>query len=191
MKRRPAIPVLFMLGGTLLLEACAPPPPPVMKRPPAEPAPVAQEIPPASDGIHDVESLGTALLQNPVEAMANFPRDRRGQVDWSKALAQKLIEPRADLSGEGKMEVMDLNIIMRGTRSMPYVRFPHKAHTEWLDCGNCHPAIFVPSAGANPMDMGQVLGGEYCGICHDRVAFSLFVCERCHSVPHGDVKKWW
>lgn len=189
MKSRPALSVLSLFGGLFLLEACAPPPPPVVKRPP--PPPEVQEISPAADGLHDVESPGTALLQDPVAAMAGFPRDRRGQVDWNKALAQKLIEPRADLSGEGKMEVMDLNIIMRGTRSMPYVRFSHKAHTEWLDCSNCHPAIFEPRAGANPMDMGQILGGEYCGICHDRVAFSLFTCERCHSVPHGDVKKWW
>ena len=75
---------------------------------------------------------------------------------------------------------------------MPWVRFPHKPHTKWLACSNCHPAIFLPQEGANDISMNKVLRGEYCGVCHDKVAFSLFVCERCHSVPHeGSGKKWW
>ena len=67
---------------------------------------------------------------------------------------------------------------------MPWVRFPHLAHTRWLDCSNCHPAIFLPQKGANKVNMDAIIGGEYCGRCHDKVAFALWTCERCHSVQH-------
>jgi len=33
---------------------------------------------------------------------------------------------------------------------MDHVRFPHKAHTQWLTCSNCHPQIFIPKLGATP-----------------------------------------
>ena len=103
-----------------------------------------------------------------------------------------LVEPRADLLGESKMSVLNLDIIMKNTQNMPWVKFPHDRHTKWLDCANCHPAIFIPKQGANPITMNKVLRGEYCGVCHDKVAFALFTCERCHSVPHeGSGPKWW
>jgi c(7)-type cytochrome triheme protein len=87
---------------------------------------------------------------------------------------------------------MDLDIVMKNTQFMPWVRFPHLQHTKWLACENCHPKIFVPQEHANPISMNKVLRGEYCGVCHDKVAFALFVCERCHSVPHeGSGPAWW
>lgn len=147
---------------------------------------------PRNDGIHDPENNAIDILQSPTEALKDFPRDRRQQVDWALALEQGLIEPRADLTGESKMSVMDLDIIMKNTQSMPWVKFPHDRHTKWLDCANCHPAIFIPKQGANPITMNKVLRGEFCGVCHDKVAFALFTCERCHSVPHeGSGPKWW
>lgn len=87
---------------------------------------------------------------------------------------------------------MDFDIIMKNTMQMPWVRFPHKPHTQWLACSNCHPKIFIPREHANPISMTKVLRGQYCGVCHDKVAFSLFMCERCHSVPHEDSPPpWW
>jgi c(7)-type cytochrome triheme protein len=87
---------------------------------------------------------------------------------------------------------MDMDIIMTNTAYMPHVRFPHLAHTQWLDCSNCHPKIFVPEKGANPVHMNAIFRGEFCGRCHDKVSFSLFICERCHSVVHeGSGPKWW
>jgi c(7)-type cytochrome triheme protein len=75
---------------------------------------------------------------------------------------------------------------------MPYVKFPHNSHTEWLACSNCHDKLFIPKAGANPITMEKIFRGEYCGTCHDRIAFITHTsCERCHSVPHGDTKAWW
>lgn len=147
---------------------------------------------PQSDKIHDVQNNAIVTLQDPVAALHDFPRDRRMQVDWVKALDQGLIEPRADLLGKSQMTTLDKDIVFKNTQFMPWVRFPHIAHTKWLACENCHPKIFIPQQGANPISMNKVLRGEYCGVCHDKVAFSLFICERCHSVPHaGSGPKWW
>lgn len=144
------------------------------------------------DGIHDPDNNAIDILQEPGDAMQAFPRDRRQQVDWSQALEKGLVEPRADLLGKSKMPVMDLDIIMKNTQNMPWVTFPHDRHTKWLACDNCHPAIFQPKEGANPITMNKVLRGEYCGVCHDKVAFALFTCERCHNIPHeGSGPKWW
>ena len=144
------------------------------------------------DGIHDPSNEALASLQQPGEAMANFPADRRGGVNWAKAIQDGIINPRASLDGKEEMRVMDLDIIFTDTGEMPYVRFPHLDHTRWLDCSNCHPAIFVPQKGGNPqIGMDAVLSGRYCGVCHGKVAFPMWTCERCHSVPHGEVKAWW
>lgn len=147
---------------------------------------------PRNDGIHDTFNDAIVILQNPAAAMKDFPRDRRHQVDWVQALAQGHIEPRADLLGKGEMTELDLDILMKNTQSMPWVLFPHDRHTKWLACSNCHPAIFEAKEHANPISMNKVLRGEYCGVCHDKVAFALFTCERCHSVTHKDSgPKWW
>ncbi len=144
-----------------------------------------------NDGVHDTENNAFMTLQDPTVALEGFPLDRRLQVNWVKALEMGLIEPRADLQGKSEMLVMDMDILMTNTKDMPYVRFPHLQHTKWLDCSNCHPKIFIPRENANDISMNKVLRGEYCGVCHDKVAFALFTCERCHSVPHAGSGKWW
>jgi len=147
---------------------------------------------PRNDEIHDTVNDAIAILQDPSKAMHDFPRDRRDQVDWVQALEQGFIEPRANLKGDLDMITMDLDIVMKNTQFMPWVRFPHLAHTKWLHCSNCHPAIFIPQEHANAISMNKVLRGKYCGVCHDKVAFAIFICERCHSVPHaGSGPKWW
>lgn len=143
------------------------------------------------DGQHDTSNDALAVLQDPTVALKDFPLDRRQQVNWVQALDQGLIQPRPSLTGSGEMLVMDMDILFTNTQDMPYVRFPHLQHTRWLDCSNCHPKIFIPRRGANPVSMNKVLRGEFCGVCHDKVAFSLFICERCHSVPHAGSGKWW
>lgn len=143
------------------------------------------------DGQHDESNDALAVLQDPTDALKGFPVDRRQQVNWVKTLDEGLIEPRASLDGNGEMLVMDMDILFTNTQDMPHVRFPHLQHTRWLDCSNCHPKIFIPRRGANPVSMNKVLSGQFCGVCHDKVAFSLFICERCHSVPHATSGKWW
>ena len=140
-------------------------------------------LPPAEDGIHDSENGGTFMLQKPKEAFESLSSSKSGnRVDWVKALANKEISPRYDqFSDEVKPIVMDLNIIREVKGSMPDVVYPHKEHTEWLDCSNCHPAIFIPQKGANQISMASILLGKKCGVCHGKVAFPVSECRRCHS----------
>ncbi|GIL07030.1 MAG: hypothetical protein BroJett031_35500 [Betaproteobacteria bacterium] len=145
--------------------------------------PGKRNLPPAQDGIHDPTNDGTLQLQAPLDAYAALPRSASGnQVDWVKALQEKRIAPRADrVDPKAEMTVMDLNIVREVKGSMPDVLFPHKQHTEWLDCANCHPAIFVPQKGANQISMAAILLGQKCGVCHGRVAFPVSECRSCHQ----------
>ncbi|WP_170165101.1 DUF1566 domain-containing protein [Inmirania thermothiophila] len=147
---------------------------------------------PADDGIHDPTNPDLGLLQRPEEAFAPLPKDRTGAPDWAAALRQGVIRPRAALTDGEAVEVRDDVILMKDTRQMPWVAFPHDIHSRWLACANCHDAIFVARKGANDLRMDEILRGEQCGRCHGKVAFSPFVCERCHSVPHeGSPRPWW
>jgi len=148
-------------------------------------------LPPAEDGIHDPEGEGAALLQAPREAFVNLPKDKAGNyVNWVRALEEGKISPRFDrLDPKAEPVVMNLDIVREVKGSMPDVVYPHKQHTEWLDCSNCHPAIFQPQKGANQISMAAILLGEKCGVCHGKVAFpvSAQTCRRCHSKPKGKV----
>ncbi len=144
------------------------------------------------DGLHDLNNESLNALQNPEEAMRDFPADRRGAINWVQAIDDGLINPRQSLEGDENMNFMDMDIMLKNTDEMPWVRFPHLAHTRWLDCSNCHPAIFLPQQGANKISMDAIIAGKYCGRCHDKVAFPLWTCERCHSVPHeNSPAAWW
>ncbi len=139
--------------------------------------------PPAKDGIHDPANEGTLVLQHPKEAFAAMPKGNSGnRVDWVKALESGAVQPRYDLYDPTKQPVvLDLNIVREVKGSMPDVVYPHKQHTEWLDCSNCHPAIFIPKKGANNISMASILLGEKCGVCHGKVAFPVAECRKCHS----------
>lgn len=140
-------------------------------------------LPPAEDGIHDPDNEGTHMLQPPRVAFEFLTKGKSGnRVDWVKSLENDEIAPRFDrLSDEAKPIIMDLNIIREVKGSMPDVVYPHKQHTEWLDCSNCHPAIFIPQKGANQISMASILLGQKCGVCHGKVAFPVSECRRCHS----------
>lgn len=123
-------------------------------------------------------------LQRIEEATRHLPYDANGFPDWMRALKSGLIKPRSNLHGNENMDVLDLDIIMRNTKEMPFVKFPHRSHTEWLTCSNCHPAPFPAKAGGTEIRMINIFRGQYCGKCHDRVAFiTFFSCDRCHSQP--------
>ena len=149
--------------------------------------PSKRNPPPAKDGIHDPEGPGAESLQPPKEAFGAMPKGKSGNyVDWVQALQDAKIAPRFDrLDPEAKPILMDLNIVREVKGSMPNVVYPHKQHTEWLDCSNCHPAIFIPQKGANQISMAAILLGEKCGVCHGKVAFPVSECRRCHSQPKG------
>lgn len=139
---------------------------------------------PSHDEHYDRTSPAGATLQRATEALHGFPVDRIGQIDWVAALRRGLIDPRAERERKGDMPRYESDIIMKRTREMPWVRFRHDTHVEWLACSNCHDRIFRASRGSNDIDMTSIFRGRDCGVCHDRIAFSVHVCERCHSVDH-------
>lgn len=142
-----------------------------------------RNLPPAEDGIHDPANDGTHALQPPLAAFGQMPKANNGnRVDWVKALNENAIKPRFDRNDPTvNAMVMDLNIVREVKGSMPDVVYPHKQHTQWLDCSNCHPAIFIPQKGANQISMAAILLGQKCGVCHGKVAFPISDCRRCHS----------
>ncbi|OWW19503.1 hypothetical protein AYR66_08240 [Noviherbaspirillum denitrificans] len=141
---------------------------------------------------YDPRNPDHATLQKGEEMRTQLPLDKRGAVDWMAALRSGAIKPRTDLTNSKPHQVLNLDIILKNTKEMPWVRFPHNSHTEWLACSNCHDSIFVPKAGANEISMEKIFRGQFCGVCHDRVAFVTHnSCERCHSVPHANSKQWW
>jgi len=140
----------------------------------------------AEDGLHDPTSPAIGVLQEPATALSLLPPDTTGnKVSWIRALREHYIEPRTNILPETKIEVLDMDIIMDKTGELPLVKFPHKPHTEWLDCNNCHDKIFIEKVDANPINMFAILSGEYCGQCHGAVAFPLTECNRCHSVARS------
>lgn len=140
----------------------------------------------AEDGLHDPASPAIGVLQEPAEALSLLPPDTAGnRVSWVRALRERYIAPRTNIFPETNIEILDMDIIMDQTGELPLVLFPHKPHTEWLDCANCHDRIFVEKVDANPINMFAILSGEYCGQCHGAVSFPLTECNRCHSVPRS------
>lgn len=136
-----------------------------------------------NDGLHDPSGPAVHLLQEPASALSLLPPDMVGnKVSWVRALREQYIEPRTNIYPETEIRVLDMDIIMDRTGEMPLVLFPHRPHTEWLDCKNCHDEIFIEKVDANPINMFAILSGRYCGRCHGAVAFPLTECNRCHSV---------
>ena len=137
-----------------------------------------------NDGIHDPASTALKVLQSPKTAFKPLPGSPAGNyVDWSKAISNKKITPRNHHEkGDDQVLPMNLDIVMQVKGSMPDVSFPHKAHTQWLECNNCHTDIFIPQKGANRMSMLEIMLGQKCGVCHGSVAFPVTECRRCHSV---------
>lgn len=145
-------------------------------------------VPVSEDGIHDETNDAVRVLQDPYDAMKDFPRDNSGVIDWVKVLDEGLIAPRKGLYGDEEMHAVDFDVIFKNTGSMPHVRFPHRQHTEWLTCKNCHPKIFLPQKGGNPVTMSGIMQGKYCGVCHGKVAFPPTKnCGRCHSESRDSV----
>jgi c(7)-type cytochrome triheme protein len=140
-------------------------------------------LPLARDDLHDPASPGTRQLQEPREALSRLAPDTSGnQVRWVEALDRGQITPRSAINPGTEVRLLDDEILLNRNGGTPIVRFPHRAHTLWLDCSNCHEAIFKAKVGANKLDMRKILQGEQCGVCHGAVAFPLTECNRCHSV---------
>lgn len=141
-------------------------------------------VPLAEDGVHDPGGPAIRQLQEPGEGLSLLPADPSGnRVLWAKALDRGAINPRRTRTpSETKGQVLDMDVLLNLRGSFPIVRFPHRIHTEWLACNNCHERLFKSRIGANKISMYQILQGEQCGLCHGAVAFPITQCSFCHSV---------
>lgn len=139
------------------------------------------------DGVHDPKSPAMKQLQQPGEALAPLAPDTAGnKVRWMEALIKGQIKPRARITPEPRTEPLrETDIFLNLKGGTPIVRFPHRAHTLWLDCGNCHDALFKREVGATAIDMRRILQGEQCGVCHGAVSFPLTECNRCHNTARA------
>ncbi|MEO5378270.1 MAG: hypothetical protein H7832_10895 [Magnetococcus sp. DMHC-6] len=146
-------------------------------------------LPLEKDGLHDPKGPAIHELQQPADAFSGFPSDTAGnRVRWVDALRDGKIQPRTNILPGTQIQVLDLDLIYSNTGDNKFVRFPHKAHTEWLDCANCHDKIFAKKFGGTPIKMIAILQGQYCGVCHGAVSFPLTECNRCHSVDPSTFK---
>lgn len=147
-------------------------------------------VPLARDRVHDPRGPGLGELQEPGEVLSQLPPHQSGnRVLWAKALDRGAISPRRSIyPTEEKIPVLDLDVLLDLRGSFPVVRFPHKIHTEWLACDNCHEKLFKSQVGATRISMYNILQGEQCGLCHGAVAFPLTQCPFCHSVERPEVK---
>lgn len=117
-----------------------------------------------------------------------LPRDRLGGVDWERAEAEKKVRPLDLLPGVSvarkPLEMKKEIAIASQAGWMDDILFSHPKHSVWNGCEVCHPDIFPSTrSGQVRYSMLQVSSGEYCGVCHGRVAFGLADCERCHKRP--------
>ncbi len=142
-------------------------------------------------------SLGLEVKENkssePEKYLSKLVPDPYGNgVNWVKSITEGKICPKASIDGKQKMFIFDRDIEFElPPGSPPNIIFPHKNHTMWLHCSNCHPRVFKMKKGANKFGMNNVFAGKYCGVCHERVAFPFEDCFRCHSkglVNISDIK---
>jgi len=116
-------------------------------------------------------------------ALKSLPPAKFGNgVDWSAALAKKLIAPRPALAAGFEPLALETTLKLEAEWDfVPPAVFPHADHVQWLDCANCHPSIFnIKKKTTKHFSMQYNLAGDFCGTCHMRVAFPLDDCKRCH-----------
>jgi c(7)-type cytochrome triheme protein len=115
------------------------------------------------------------------QAAEMLPKDDLDEADWVAALREGVIAPRNSIPGSRPAEriVFGFDFYLPGPDPSFDAYFPHSVHTEWLGCESCHPKIFRTRG--TQISMDEVFAGEYCGVCHGVVAFSLDNCTRCHT----------
>lgn len=124
---------------------------------------------------------------------SGLPLDRFGLVDWAEAVRSKMISPVWSLDPDADQSTnrsRSTRILFRArSEFVADVLFPHDVHSYWLQCKICHAtrggAIFEEKVGAVDIDMVGIGKGKWCGRCHDRVAFPISDCNRCHNHAKG------
>ena len=122
------------------------------------------------------------------EFTKNLPRLKAGNlIDWDKAEEEGIIKPMDFLPGvsfhRDPLKAQE-DFSIEVTTWASDVIFSHKKHALWNGCAVCHPLVFPSSQkGTVKYTMFQIRRGEYCGICHLKVAFSVWLCYKCHKNP--------
>lgn len=117
---------------------------------------------------------------------AKLPRGVGGSIDWEQAEEKGIIKPIDFLEGlsfqrEALKAQEDFSIESQVDWASDVI-FSHKKHAIWNGCALCHPDIYPSTkAGTVKYSMFQIFEGQSCGVCHEKVAFSLFLCKRCHK----------
>ena len=115
---------------------------------------------------------------------AKVPRAFFGnKVDWGKAVRYEIITPVYSIfHKEEKPLAFRKRLELKAEWNyVPPAVFPHRAHTQWLDCANCHPDIFnIRKKTTKNFAMQYILDRKFCGVCHLKVAFPLDDCTGCH-----------
>jgi c(7)-type cytochrome triheme protein len=97
------------------------------------------------------------------------------------ALGLAVVLPAAAEYGD---VVLDRNSTKEGMRA---VVFPHWFHRIRFRCKVCHSELgFKMRAGANLVQMNDIINGKFCGMCHNgQVAWAPDRCDLCHSAKKG------
>ena len=97
------------------------------------------------------------------------------------ALGSALMTPAAAEYGD---VVIDRLSTRSGVRA---VVFPHWFHRIRYRCKVCHSELgFQMRAGANLVQMNDIINGKFCGMCHNgQVAWAPDRCDLCHSARPG------
>ncbi|MBI4683969.1 MAG: hypothetical protein HY755_02095 [Nitrospirae bacterium] len=116
--------------------------------------------------------------------LSGLPKTGFGNgINWVKALKKGLIAPAHYLTIKPSEDISyETTLLLEAEwEKIPPAIFPHRAHTQWLDCNNCHPDIFnIKKKTTKHFSMSLNLKGEFCGVCHLSVAFPMNECKRCH-----------
>ena len=107
-----------------------------------------------------------------------------GMIDWEKAEEEGLIKPSDYLEGVSikRPELKTPPDFSYKPRcGWSDIIFSHRKHAVWNGCEVCHPDIFPVKKGGVRFSMNDIVKGRYCGVCHDKVAFPLLFCQKCHA----------
>ena len=82
------------------------------------------------------------------------------------------------------------DVVLNRTSDKAGVRpviFPHWFHRIRFRCKVCHSELgFKMRAGANLVQMNDIINGKFCGMCHNgQVAWAPDRCDLCHSAKKG------
>jgi c(7)-type cytochrome triheme protein len=113
-----------------------------------------------------------------------LPRDKKGAVDWMRALDEKLITPKPGIDPAAEpASTTDSEIVFTPADNPgKAATFRHATHTQWLACKNCHSGIFKKrdeNLQFTHDDMEKEK--KYCGACHFTVVVVKSGCKGCHA----------